>query len=116
MQVSISNMSAEALWIDKLDMSSVEGAQKALGRIDIAISKISGERSKLGAYTNRLSSTMSNLENTATNLTDAESRIRDVDMASELINFTSSQIKEQVATAMLAQANSIGQNVLSLLR
>ena len=116
MKVSISNMSAEALWIDKLDMSSVEGAQKALGKIDIALSRISGERSKLGAYTNRLTSTMSNLDNTATNLTDAESRIRDVDMASELINFTSSQIKEQVATAMLAQANSIGQNVLSLLR
>ena len=115
MKVGIGNMSAEALGIDKLDMSTVEGAQRALARIDIAISKISGERSRMGAFNNRLSSTISNLENTATNLTDAESRIRDVDIASELINFTSSQIKEQFATAMLAQANSLGQNVLSLL-
>ena len=115
MKVGIGNMSAEALGIDKLDMSTVEGAQRALARIDIAISKISGERSRMGAFNNRLSSTISNLENTATNLTDAESRIRDVDIASELINFTSSQIKDQFATAMLAQANSLGQNVLSLL-
>ena len=58
---------------------------------------------------------MNNLENTATNLTDAESRVRDVDMASEMINFTSAQIMQQAGTAMLAQANSMGQSVLSLL-
>ena len=116
MRISIGNMSAEALGVDKLDMSTTAGAQKALQRIDQAISKASGERSKLGAYSNRLNYTMNNLENTATNLTDAESRIRDVDMASEMINFTSAQIKQQVATAMLAQANASANNILSLLQ
>ena len=116
MRISIGNMSALALGVDKLDMSTTAGAQKALQRIDQAISKASSERSKLGAYTNRLNYTMNNLENTATNLTDAESRIRDVDMASEMINFTSAQIKQQVATAMLAQANASANNILSLLQ
>ncbi len=116
MKINIGNMSALALGVDKLDMSTTEGAQKALQRIDQAISKASSERSKLGAYTNRLNYTMNNLENTATNLTDAESRIRDVDMASEMINFTSAQIKQQVATAMLAQANASANNILSLLQ
>lgn len=116
MKISIGNMSALALGVDKLDMSTTAGAQKALQRIDQAISKASGERSKLGAYTNRLNYTINNLENTATNLTDAESRIRDVDYASEMINFTSAQIKQQVATAMLAQANASANNILSLLQ
>ena len=115
MHVSISNMSSRALGIDKLDMSTSEGAQVAIEKIDIALSRVSAERSKLGAYNNRLDYTMSNLENTASNLTDAESRIRDVDMASEIISYTSSQIMQQAGTAMLAQANGMGQSVLSLL-
>ena len=115
MEISIGDMSAKALGIDKLDMSTTEGAQSALEKLDQALSRVSAERSKLGAYSNRLSYTMNNLENTATNLTDAESRVRDVDMASEMINFTSAQIMQQAGTAMLAQANSMGQSVLSLL-
>ena len=115
MEVGISNMSAAALGIDKLDMSSSEGAQTAIEKIDQALGRVSAERSKLGAYSNRLSYTMNNLENTATNLTDAESRIRDVDMASEMISFTSSQIMQQAGTAMLAQANVMSQSVLSLI-
>jgi flagellin-like hook-associated protein FlgL len=115
MQVAIGDMSARALGIDRLDMSTVKGAQDAIGKLDNALSRVSAERSKLGAYSNRLDYTMNNLENTATNLSDAESRIRDVDMASEMINFTSAQIMQQAGTAMLAQANSMGQSVLSLL-
>ena len=115
MQVAIGDMSARALGIDRLDMSTVKGAQDAIGKLGNALSRVSAERSKLGAYSNRLDYTMNNLENTATNLSDAESRIRDVDMASEMINFTSAQIMQQAGTAMLAQANSMGQSVLSLL-
>ena len=115
MEISIGDMSAKALGIDKLDMSTTEGAQAAIEKLDQALAKVSAERSKLGAYSNRLNYTMNNLENTATNLTDAESRVRDVDMASEMINFTSAQIMQQAGTAMLAQANSMGQSVLSLL-
>ena len=115
MGVSISDMSSKALGIDRLDMSSSEGAQKAIEKIDQALSRVSAERSKLGAYSNRLGYTMNNLENTGTNLTDAESRIRDVDMASEMINFTSNQIMQQAGTAMLAQSNVMSQSVLALL-
>ena len=116
MTFSIGDMTAKALDIDKLDMSTTEGAQAAIGKLDNALGKVSAERSKLGAFANRLDYTMSNLENAATNLTDAESRIRDVDMASEMINFTSSQILQQAGTSMLAQANSMSQSVLSLLQ
>ena len=59
---------------------------------------------------------ISNLANTAENLSSAESRIRDVDIASEMTSFTKNNILSQAATAMLAQANSLPQNVLSLLR
>ena len=115
MNISIGDMSAKALDIDKLDMSTTEGAQSAIGKLDNALSKVSAERSKLGSYSNRLSYTMNNLENASTNLTEAESRIRDLDMASEMIKFTSSQILNQAGTAMLSQANAMGQSVLSLL-
>ena len=115
MEISIGDMSAKALGIDKLDMSTTEGAQSAIEKLDQALARVSAERSKLGAYANRLNYTMNNLENTATNLTDAESRVRDADMAAEMINFTSAQIMQQAGTAMLAQANAMGQSVLSLL-
>ena len=116
MEVGISNMSTKALGIDRLDMSTSAGASEAIEKLDQALSKVSAERSKLGAYVNRLNYTMNNLDNTATNLTESESRIRDVDMAQEMISFTSSQIMSQAGTAMLAQANAMGQSVLSLLQ
>ena len=116
MEISISDMSAKALGIDKLDMSTTEGAQSAVGKLDVALSKVSAERSKIGAFENRMNYTVSNLENAATNLTDSESRIRDLDMAMEMTNFSSAQVLQQAATAMLAQANSSSQTVLQLLQ
>ena len=116
MSFNIGDMSAAALDIDKLDMSTTEGAQDAIGKLDNALAKVSAERSKLGAFSNRLGYTMNNLENAATNLTDSESRIRDLDMASEMVSFTSAQVMQQAGTAMLAQANSLGQSVLQLLQ
>ena len=115
MNINIGNMSAEALGIDKLDLSTTAGAQKALEKIDQALGTVSSERSRLGAFGNRLEHTMNNLESSATNLTDSESRIRDLDMASEMINFTANQILQQAGTSMLAQANMMNQSVLSLL-
>lgn len=115
MGISIRDMSAKALGIENLDMSTSKGVQSAIKKLDHAISSVSAERSKLGAYSNRLNHTMSNLENAATNLTDAESRIRDADMAAEMINFISAQIMQQAGTAMLVQANTSGRSVLSLL-
>lgn len=86
-----------------------------LASIDTAIESVSAERSSLGATQNRLEHTINNLDNAAENIQAAESRIRDVDMAAEMMNFTKSNILNQAATAMLAQANMAPQSVLQLL-
>lgn len=115
MQISMGDMSSRALGIDKLDMTSVEGAQESLAKLNKALDTISTERSKLGSFQNRLEYSINNLRNTASNLTSAESRIRDADIAQEMIEFTRNQIVSQSGTAMLAQANMVPQSVLSLL-
>jgi flagellin len=116
MKIAISDMSAKALGVDKLDLTTVNGAQKAIGRLNKAIDIVSSERSKLGAFQNRLEYAVNNLRNTNGNLTAAESRIRDADIAKEMIEFTRNQIVSQSGTAMLAQANLIPQGVLQLLQ
>ena len=85
-------------------------------RADNAINKVSSQRAYLGAIQNRLEYKINNLETSTENLTSAESQIRDVDMAKEMTQFTNANILQQAATAMLAQANSLPQNVLSLIR
>lgn len=115
MKVAIADMSARALGVDNLDFTSVEGAQKAIGRLNKAIDSVSSERSKLGAFQNRLEYAVNNLRSTHSNLSAAESRIRDADVANEMIEFTRNQIVSQSGMAMLAQANMIPQGVLQLL-
>ncbi len=115
MGISMANMSADALGVSNLDLTSVAGAQKALGKINKAIDTVSAERSKLGSFQNRLEFAISNLRNTHSNLVAAESRIRDADIASEMIEFTRNQIVSQSGTAMLVQANMVPQSVLQLL-
>ncbi|HOY67954.1 MAG TPA: flagellin [Candidatus Ozemobacteraceae bacterium] len=115
MKISIRDVSAKALNVDNLDMTTIEGAQKSLAKIGKAIDAVSAERSKLGSFQNRLEYAINNLKNTQTNLTSAESRIRDADMAQEMIEFTRNQIISQSGTAMLAQANMVPQGVLQLL-
>ena len=73
-------------------------------------------RAVFGTAQNRLESTINNLQVTTENLAASESRIRDTDMAAEVVNFTRNQILQQAGTAMLAQANSVPQSVLSLLQ
>lgn len=91
-------------------------AQTLLTIVDEAISQVSTQRAKLGAYQNRLEHTAANLSVASENLAASESRVRDVDMASEMVNFTKSQILQSVGTAILAQANQSPQAVLQLLR
>ena len=102
----IGNMSADSLGVDNIQVTSNALANVAIGRIDNAISTVSGERSKLGAVQNRLDHTINNLGVTMENLTAAESRIRDADMAKEMMEFTKLQILSQSANAMLSQAKS----------
>lgn len=115
MNVSIGNMSAEALGVDSLDLTNPDGATSALAKLNKAIDRVSSERSKMGAFQNRLEYAINNLRNTHSNLTSSESRIRDADIALEMIEFTRNQIVAQSGTAMLAQANMVPQGVLQLL-
>jgi len=99
-----------------LDLSTAANATAAISVIDDATAKVSAERSNLGAVQNRLEHTINNLGTSSQNITTAEANIRDVDMAKEMTNFQKSNILQQAAQAMLAQANQQGQGVLQLLR
>jgi flagellin len=99
-----------------LDVSTVAGSNKALLTIDSALNQINSNRASLGAIQNRFAATISNLQTTTENLSASRSRIQDTDFASETANLTRGQILQQAGTAMLAQANSLPNGVLSLLR
>ena len=122
MQVYIGTMSATALGIreigteEKLSLSSPEDANRAIGVIDEGLKKINKQRADLGAYQNRMEMAVKGLNVSAENLQASESRIRDTDMARQMVEFTKNSVLQQAGTAMLAQANSQSQNVLSLLR
>jgi len=113
--MSSSGLSIAGTTIDVTAFSSSTDFDNAISLIDAAINTVSEERSKLGATQNRLEHTINNLDNAAENLQAAESRIRDVDMAAEMMNYTKTNILNQAATAMLAQANMAPQSVLQLL-
>ena len=122
MQVFIGTMSATALGIremgseEKLTLATPEDANRAIGTIDEALKKINKQRADLGAYQNRMEYAVKGSNIAAENLQASESRIRDTDMASQMVEFTKNSVLQQAGTAMLAQANSQSQNVLSLLR
>ena len=93
-----------------------QGSMDALKIIDKAVTQVAVVRGELGAFQrNTLESNLSSLQIAAENMTAAESTLRDSDMAQELATFTRNQIMSQSATAQLAQANAMPQNVLRLL-
>jgi len=102
--------------VAKLDVSTVAGSNAALKTIDAALNQVNSNRAALGAIQNRFASTISNLNTTTENLSASRSRIQDTDFASETANLTRGQILQQAGTAILAQANSLPNGVLSLLR
>ncbi|SHG44970.1 flagellin [Massilia sp. CF038] len=102
--------------VSNIDISTTEGANNALAVVDAALTAINNSRASLGAIQNRFASTISNLQTTSENLSAARSRIQDTDFASETANLTRGQILQQAGTAMLAQANSLPNGVLALLR
>jgi len=101
--------------ISAIDISDVEGATTALNAIDAALQGINSSRADLGAVQNRFTSVIANLQTSSENLSASRSRIRDTDYAKETAELTRTQILQQAGTAMLAQANSSSQSVLSLL-
>jgi flagellin len=94
----------------------VAAAQALITSVDTAIGYVSKTRGDLGAVQNRLEHTTAAISVASENLNASESRIRDLDVASEMVNFTKTQILQQAGTAILAQANSAPQNILTLLR
>jgi flagellin len=113
---TIGTVGTTALTLNGLSVSFATAASAAIASIDAAIGAVTTQRANLGAIQNRLEQTINRLGVTSENLQAAESRIRDADMASEMIAFTKNQILQQSGMAMLSQANSAPQSVLSLLR
>jgi flagellin len=99
-----------------LSVGGQTAATSALTVLSSAIDAISGLRADFGALQNRLESSVRNMENVVENQSAARSRVLDADFARETANLTRTQILQQAGTAMLAQANQMPQNVLSLLR
>ena len=102
--------------VSAIDVGTTSGAKTAMDALDGALRMVSAQRSDLGSVSNRLDSTVSNLTNISTNLAAGKGRIEDADFAAETTNLAKSQILQQASTAMLAQANSSKQSVLSLLQ
>ncbi len=94
----------------------IAAAQALITSSDTAIGYVSTTRGNLGAVQNRLEHTTASIGVASENLNASESRIRDLDVASEMVNFTKTQILQQAGTAILAQANQAPQNILTLLR
>jgi len=116
LSIRIGAMNTAGLGLDGFGIYTQESAGEAITATRAAINEVSDQRALLGAMQNRMTHKIANLKVSVENLQASESRIRDVDIASEMTEFTKSNILSQAATAMLAQANSAPQNVLSLLR
>ena len=97
-------------------VDTVSNANDTITRVDAALKSINTGRANLGAYQNRFEATVSDLKNNVENLSGARSRIQDADFAEETAALAKNQILQQAGMAMLAQANQLPQNVLSLLR
>lgn len=121
--LSISRLTASALDVEGIasaignttvSKGSIIGNQLSI--IDAAITKVSTARSNLGAISNRLDHTIANADNMAENLQSSESKIRDVNIASEMVSYSSMGILQQAGQSMLSHANQATQGVLSLLQ
>lgn len=99
-----------------VDISTVDGAEDALTAIDNALDAVSRQRANLGAIQNRFETTIANLEINSENLSAANSRIRDADFARETAELSRTQVLQQAGISILAQANQLPQQVLSLLQ
>ena len=108
-------IASELQRVDSLDITTVKGANDAIHIVDQAIDSVNAQRAKYGALQNRFESTISNLATSSENVSAARSRIQDTDFASETANLSRSQVLQQAATSMLAQANQLPNNVLTLL-
>jgi flagellin len=121
-QIFIGTMTAEALGLkgtqgtsDMVNMATVGDANQSIGKLDSALKLVSKQRADLGAYQNRFEMAAKGVAVASENLQASESRIRDTDMATQMVDYVKNQILDRAGTAMLAQANTRTQNVMTLL-
>jgi flagellin len=115
-QVFIGTMTAAALGLRGISISTPDKANAVIGTVDNALQQVSRQRADLGAYQNRFEMASKGVAVAAENLQAAESLIRDTDMASQMVDYTKNSILMQSSTAMLAQANLKPRSVLQLLQ
>lgn len=114
--LEIDKMDTEELGIDKLDITTIEGAADANTRVKEALRKLSISRSKIGAQQNRLEHTVNNEENISEQVSAAESRIRDTDLSSEMVRYSNLSILLQMGQTMIAQADQRIEKILTVLQ
>jgi len=116
MTFGIDSTTTESLQLSDTTLSNLEGAQTAINSLDSAIDFLNDQRSNLGAISNRLEFAHSNVYSSIQNTEASLSTIRDADFAVEAANLAKLQILTQVGSTMLAQANNLSQNILSLIQ
>ena len=102
--------------VASLDVTTYDNSQLAIAIVDSALASVNNQRAQYGAMQNRFTSVVANLQSSSENLSASRSRIQDADFAAETATMSKANILQQAGTAMLAQANSAPQNVLSLLK
>ncbi|HCE2907195.1 TPA: flagellin [Vibrio parahaemolyticus] len=107
--------SGELVTVDDLDMSTVGGAQLAIGVVDAAIKYVDSHRSEIGGFQNRVSGTIDNLNTINRSVSESKGRIRDTDFARESTEMVRSQVLQDATTALLAQAKQRPSSALGLL-
>jgi flagellin len=112
----ISGYSSSLTATSTIDVSSSGNASAAIGNVESAITSVASARTTMGAIQNRFDAVISNLSTYSENLTAARSRVQDADFAAETANLSRAQILQQAGTAMVAQANTLPQTALTLLR
>ena len=110
------NVSSQLQAANTVDVSTVDAANRTIATVDSALAAVSAQRAQFGALQSRFETTIANLATSSENVSAARSRIQDTDFAVETANLSRAQILQQAGTAMLAQANALPQNVLSLLK
>jgi flagellin len=110
----IENMSASALGVEGVKLTTADEANASIKSLDGALRIVSKQRADLGAFQNRFELAMQGVQIGAENLQAGESRIRDSNIAAETVLYAKNTILSQASTALLAQANTRPQSVLSL--
>ncbi len=114
--IGLPEISCKALKIDGLSVLDTDSAEQSMDKFKEAIDFVSLNRANLGALQNRIENTIENIATSSENVSAAKSRIKDTDMAKEMMKYTQTNVLTQAAQAMLAQANTQPQSVLSLLQ